>query len=288
MHAVTGRLRLLSILEHGARLLRRVGLGRIVDGVAGRVAPIVGTFAIEVDGLQLEGDHIGQLYYVRELAETGREAYFVEQLTAAAAPGATVLEGGAHIGYLTLQAARSVGPDGEVVCFEPNPRTVPVLERNVAANGFQERVRIVPAALGRAHGRAELHITGGGDTSSLHGAAAAGDVVAVEVTTADSALPAPATVDVVKLDVEGAEVAALEGMRALLERSAPGPVLFLECNPDLLRAAGSSEDELMTLLDELGFEPRWLDEAGRCLRRLDERDGTEGYVNLLCRRRPAS
>jgi FkbM family methyltransferase len=196
-----------------------------------------------------------------------------------------VLEGGAHIGYVTLQAARAVGPHGRVICFEPNPRTIPVLERNVAANGFQERVRIVRAALGSVPSRAELHLTEGGDASSLHGEGGTADVVVVDVTTADSAVSAPAAVDVVKLDVEGAEVEALRGMRALLDRSAPGPVLFVECHPDLLRAAGTSEGELVSLLDELDFEVRWIDEAGRRLRRLDEREGTEGYVNLCCRRR---
>jgi FkbM family methyltransferase len=265
-------------------VLRRIGLGAVVDGVGRRLAPAVGSFSMDVDGLRLEGDHIGQLYYVRELVESGRESYFVELLTAAAAPGATVLEGGAHIGYVTLQAARAVGPEGRVVCFEPNPRTLPVLERNLEANGVRDRVQVVRAALGGAPGRADLHVTEGGDESSLHRGALPSEAVSVEVTTADLALPAPARVDVVKLDVEGGEVEALRGMRGLLERSAPGPALFVECNPQALEQAGTSADELTTLIAELGFEARWIDEAGRSLRGLEELAGNEGYVNLRCTR----
>lgn len=266
-------------------MLRRLGLGGLVEGVARRVAPSVGSFSIEVDGLTLEGDHIGQLYYVRELVESGRESYFVELLAAAAVPGSTVLEGGAHIGYVTLQAARAVGPGGRVVCFEPNPRTLPVLERNLDVNGFRDRVDVVRAALGSAPRRAELHVTEGGDESSLHRGALPTEAVAVEVTTADLALPAPARVDVVKLDVEGGEVEALRGMRGLLERSAPGPELFVECNPQALEQAGTSADELTALLAELGFDAHWIDEGERRLRGLDELTWTEGYVNLRCTRR---
>lgn len=280
------RLVLLGLLERGARILRKLGLGRMVDVVAQRLAPAVGAFELEVDGLRLGGNHIGQLYYVRELVDEGRESYFVELLTSAVRPRTTVLEGGAHIGYVTLQAARAVGASGQVMCFEPNPRTLQVLRRNIATNGFADRVRIVPAALGDASGHATLHLTEGGDASSLHVDSAVADVV-VEVTTADEAVPSSTVVDVVKLDVEGAEVAALRGMRSLLDRAAPGPTLLVECNPGLLRAAGTSDVELIASLEELGFAVHWIDEAGRRLRPLGDLAWTGEYVNLYATRRSA-
>ena len=46
-------------------------------------------------------------------------------------PGDRVVDGGAHIGYLTLLASRCVGPSGEVHAFEPVPRTFAALEENV-------------------------------------------------------------------------------------------------------------------------------------------------------------
>ena len=81
-------------MERGAAVLRRVGLGRVVEAVGARVAST--DFEVEVDGLRLAGDHLGQLYYVREVLESGREGYFVELVREAARPGATVLEAGAH------------------------------------------------------------------------------------------------------------------------------------------------------------------------------------------------
>ncbi len=269
-------------MERGAAVLRRVGLGRVVDAVGARVAST--DFEVEVDGLRLSGDHIGQLYYVREVLESGREGYFVELLREAARPGATVLEAGAHIGYVTLQAARAVGPAGRVVAFEPNPRTLPVLRRNVETNGFASRVEIVPVALGSRRGRASFFVTPGGDASSLHAAPGDPDVVEVDVDTAD-ALLGDATVSVVKLDVEGGEVDALRGMRVLLERS--HPVVFAECNAEALEAAGSSVDELVAELEALDYDVRWIDEEARELRTLAE-PSSEGYVNLRCTPRYAA
>lgn len=266
----------LALLERGASVLRRLGLGSVVDAVGARIAST--RFELEVDGLRLGGDHIGQLYYVRELLEGGREDYFIRLLREACRPGATVLEAGAHIGYVTLQAARAVGPSGRVVSFEPNPRTLPVLRRNVEANGFGDRVEIVPAALGSAPGRVSFHVTPAGDTSSLHAGAIAGDSVEVEVATADASL-AGGAVDVVKLDVEGGEVEALRGMRELLRRGRP--VVFAECNPQVLEAAGTSAAALAAELESLDYDVRWIDERAHALRPLDE-PWAEEYVNLRC------
>jgi len=263
-------------MERGAAVLRRVGLGRVVEAVGARVAST--DFEVEVDGLRLAGDHIGQLYYVREVLESGREGYFVELVREASQPGATVLEAGAHIGYVTLQAARAVGPTGRVIAFEPNPRTLPVLRRNVEANGFADRVEIVEVALGSAPGRASFFLTPAGDESSLHRDAAPEDVVDVEVDTADARL-GDTHVDVVKIDVEGGEVEALRGMRELLRRARP--VVFAECNPEALEAAGTSVDELLGELDALGYDVRWIDEEARELRSFDELWAAE-YVNLRC------
>lgn len=263
-------------MERGASVLRRVGLGRVVDAVGARVAST--DFEVEIDGLRLTGDHIGQLYYVREVLESGREGYFVELVREAARPGTTVVEAGAHIGYVTLQAARAVGPSGRVVAFEPNPRTLPVLRRNLEANGFDDRVEVVAVALGSAPGRASFFLTAAGDESSLHGDAEPGDVVQVEVDTGDARL-GDTDAGVVKLDVEGGEVDALRGLRGLLRRSRP--VIFTECNPEALEAAGTSVDELLVELEGLDYEVRWIDEEARRLRPLDEPWAGE-YVNLRC------
>jgi FkbM family methyltransferase len=275
---------MLRMLERGAALLRGLGLGSVVDRVAPHVAPAVGNFEIEIDGLRLHGDHIGQLYYVRELLESGRERTFVDLLRAAIPSGGTVLEAGGHIGYMTLQAARAVGPVGTVITFEPNPRTAPVIERNLEANGFSDRVSVVQLALGDAKGRHAFYLSGGGDTSSLHRPDGETELVEVDVTTLDAWLDPAVRVDVVKLDIEGAEVAALRGMERTLRSATPGLVVFAECNPPMLERFGSSARELVDILRGHGLDVRWIDEVQGSVRPFDEVDWSHGYVNLYCRR----
>jgi FkbM family methyltransferase len=274
----------LRLLERGAAVLRRLGLGSVVEWLAPRIAPAVGKFQIDVDGLRLHGDHIGQLYYVRELLQSGRERTFVDLLVAAIPSGGTVLEAGGHMGYVTLQAARAVGPSGRVVTFEPNPRTVPVIKRNLEANGLADRVTVVQLALGDAAGRHAFYLSGGGDTSSLHRPDGETELVNVEVTTVDEWLGVDTSVDVVKLDIEGAEVAALRGMERTLRAAAPGLVVFAECNPDMLERAGSSRDELLAILRDHDLRVTWIDEARSAVRSMDDADWSHGYLNLYCTR----
>lgn len=106
----------------------------------------------------------------------------------------------------------------------------------------------------------------------------------VDVVQVDDALPEELRADVVKLDVEGAELDALHGMERLLERSRPGPTLFVECNPPLLERGGTSPAELVTWLERRGFEARWIDERDGSLRSMSDDDRPGGYVNPLCRR----
>lgn len=256
--------------------MRRVGLAALVDRTARRFGSRLGRFDVEVNGVRLAGDQLGHLYYARELLAEDRESFFGSLFVDAIRPGAVVLEGGPYIGYLTLLAARAVGESGSVVAVEPNPETLDTLRANVTRNGFESRVRIVQAALGDRDGRASFYMTEGGDTSSLHRPAHRVRRVEVDVLRGDALIE---EVDVIKLDLEGNEVAALRGLRALVLRSRP--VIFCECNPEMLAAAGASTEELLAELDELGYEVRWIDERARTLRRVGE-PWEGGYANLAC------
>jgi FkbM family methyltransferase len=272
------------VLGRVGGLLRRLGLGRLVDRAGGLVARLAGRERT-VDGLTLSVGHVGHLHYVAELVDGTRERLLLEELVRACRPGTMVLEAGAHIGFLTMQAARAVGPDGIVVTFEANPRTVPVLERNLRRNGLADRVEVVPVALGAEPGRSRFVVRGGGDESSFYGDGAA---IEVDVTTVDAWLGSHPVerrpVSVVKVDVEGAEPAVLAGMRGTLEAAGADLTLFVECNPGALEAAGSSAAELVGLLRSFGFGVSWLDEAERRVAPYEEQAWSGEYANLVCRR----
>ena len=143
------------------------------------------------------------------------------------APGDVFYDVGANIGYFTVIAARLVGPGGRVVAVEPQPEAVSRLRHNLALNGF-ENITVVEAAVADEEGEANFVLS---DEEILEWAAlettpAPGmPRIRVPVTTLDrlraGGLPAP---KLVKLDVEGAEIRALKGMRAMLRRDKPAVV----------------------------------------------------------------
>jgi FkbM family methyltransferase len=125
---------------------------------------------------------------------------------------------GANIGYYTKFLSSRVGATGKVIAVEPMPRALLLLTRNKTANA-----EIVPAAIGPAAGRAELHEMSSLDTSFVDFRRANG---AVSVVTIDELSNRYGPPDLIKLDVEGAELQALEGACETLTSASPPLVMF--------------------------------------------------------------
>ena len=157
------------------------------------------------------------------------------------------------VGYFTCQAARLVGPRGLVLAFEPAPRNYELLTANVWRNGFTNVV-CFPWALSDAPGFEELRLSASntGD-HRLHGGA--GETVTVRVAALDEVLAIRGPVDVVKLDVQGAEHAAIRGMERLLAAS-PSVLVVAELSPSDARAAGTEPLELLAYYRSLQFQIR--------------------------------
>ena len=220
------------------------------DGWRGQVGRLVNGMPIEVDPRDLIGSEI-----LRSWMWESETVRFVWSWLRA---GLTVLDVGAHVGQYALLASGLVGPAGRVIAFEPHPVLGRVLRRNVSRAGCQN-VTVLPVALGRAQGPGTLVLHppdnfGGsslrpGDASEHHARAT------VEVTTLDevmSRLGRP-SVDLAKIDVEGAELDVIDGARGTLKAN-PDIVLiveFLRSNP--LRFGRTVED-LEARLRELGFQ----------------------------------
>jgi FkbM family methyltransferase len=145
-------------------------------------------------------------------------------------PGMTFVDVGANIGYYTLMAARLVGTAGAVHAFEPHTPMRRKLEENVRRNGF-ENVVLHPEALARETGEVTFYATAWdanqGISSILPGAGRAA-VRKVPSLTLDDFLAGlgPRPVDLIKMDIEGAEIFAIQGGRRALSRADAPPVIF--------------------------------------------------------------
>jgi FkbM family methyltransferase len=271
-------LSLIRRLERGAAVLRRLGLGTLVDRVRDRTLYRLGRVTVDVDGIAL-GGNAAHSHYLAELRDDARERHMAALFEQAVPAGGLVLDVGAHLGYFTLLAARR---GAHVIAVEPNPRTLEQLRENVRANGAQDQVTIVAKALAGEPGRRRFHLSRAGDTSSLHEQEETVGALDVEVTRAD-ALVGGRSVDVIKIDVEGGELEALAGMGGTIAAAAGGLRLFIECNQDALERAGASAAALVERLRALGLEPAVIDEANRALRPVHgDPGGSLHYVNLLC------
>ena len=159
--------------------------------------------------------------------------------------GWTVFDVGANIGVFTvLQAMQGAN----VFSFEPNPGACRRLLRNVALNNLRN-VRVFPTALGDERGTGSLHVTKGGTTGGsvvpTHEQPATSGI-AVPIATLDdvvSTLPA-SSIDLLKIDAEGSEVAILLGGERALDNVQR--IIVEYHSRDLLR-------QVRDILDRKGF-----------------------------------
>lgn len=150
-------------------------------------------------------------------------------------PGDVVVDVGAHIGTYTIPFAKAVGPTGKVHSFEPQSRMRELLKKNVEANGYQDRVVIHSEAVG--HKNCETTMNANDDvnkkldyekdgTSNFGGMNLGKDGEKVKMVQLDKVfLP---RVNLIKIDVEGAEKLVLYGAREIIE--AYKPYVFYEKN----------------------------------------------------------
>jgi FkbM family methyltransferase len=170
-----------------------------------------------------------------------------EALRRLLAPGDVFYDVGANIGFFTILGARLVGPAGRVVAFEPVPACARAVAHNIALNDFAH-AEIREEAVGAAGGRARLLVVGEASWSHLASTGRHADVrdeidvtvVAVDELVQAGTIPPP---DVVKIDTEGAELQAIAGMRATIERHRPAIVCELH----------DTNEPFVALMDELGY-----------------------------------
>jgi FkbM family methyltransferase len=168
------------------------------------------------------------------------------------APGDVAFDVGANLGYFSAVMAQAVGAGGAVYAFEPTP---PAFERLLLCrelNGFAQ-LHPLPLAVGREDATAELRydprLTA---MASLHtdvGVSATVTVRTIDGMVAAGELPLPR---LLKLDVEGHELAVLEGARETI--AAARPAIVFEVNDALSRTAGWRLDDVRGLLEGYRFD----------------------------------
>ncbi|WP_372791855.1 FkbM family methyltransferase [Paraconexibacter sp.] len=147
---------------------------------------------------------------------TGDHERDVQQRVAALQPGQVFWDVGAHIGLMSLIAARRVGREGAVVAFEPVPGNAERLRANLALNGA-ENVTVIGSAVAAQPGSMTMYSRSGVSLMwTLEQENVGDERLDVEVTTLDRVLDTAPYPDLIKIDTEGVEVDVLRGASRLL------------------------------------------------------------------------
>lgn len=186
------------------------------------------------------------------------------------------VDAGANQGEFSICAA-GVAPEGQVFAFEPVPAIRERLQRNVAANGFRN---VQVHALGLSDGKRDGVPIYGAATTFQDGTHHIGlptlfevsgrsrELCKISLQCLDDVMPGSQRVDVIKIDVEGAELAVLHGAEKTIRREQPA-ILF-EASEKTAEAAGDSVQAIFEWLRRRGYKLQVIGSGGH-LKSLDER-----------------
>lgn len=239
-------------LESGKGLIRRL------DPLMFRIG-VLRPVRVEIEpGVSLlldPGDDVSRTILVSLRSRWEPEVW--ESISSALSEGAVFFDVGAHIGYDSLKASVKVGERGRVVAFEPNPNTLTVLRGNIAASGARNVV-VQPIACTDTEQTLTLFDStrGGNSGSSSLSQTNAGPLTqsyAVRGRPIDDVVRelGLTRLDVLKADVEGAELLVLRGAAQTLRRF--HPKLVLEVAPAQLANMNTSAEELEAFIESLGY-----------------------------------
>jgi FkbM family methyltransferase len=178
-------------------------------------------------------------------------------------PGMVVLDGGANEGLFSLYAAQRIMPGGAVLAVEPSTREFERLAANIALNRL-DNVMTFKVALGSRAGDALLAIADshhagmntievGDSRKAMAGwTTVSRETVSLETIDELVARSGLQRLDLVKLDIEGSEVDALDGAKATIARFQP--TILLEAEETRLATLGRTKEDLVQAVDELDYE----------------------------------
>ena len=188
------------------------------------------------------------------------EPHVIAALKRYCTPGMVVVDAGANIGFHTVVMSEAVGPTGRVVAIEPNSENCRLILLNVAANDARN-VELLPVALDAQRGWAyfSTHLgSNGGLIPSGADALLDGRGLVVPTFTLDSLVEDH--VDLIKIDLEGAEGRALAGATRIL--SSDRPVVVTEFSAEMLnRISGVAASDYLSIFLDLGYDAFRLDRA---------------------------
>ncbi|MDR0687234.1 MAG: FkbM family methyltransferase [Prevotellaceae bacterium] len=208
------------------------------------------TLAIKI-GNYLYSRHFCLYKVLYAAMKSWQDAPEIKLLKASVSPGDVALDIGANIGFFSRVLSRRVGRTGRVYAFEPEEVNFAHLQQAVKPLG---NVTVKQAAVGSAPGSITVFkspmLNVDHRTYPVDSYTSKSEVECVSI---DTFLPPDAAVSFIKMDIQGFEYAALQGMKSTLARRRGKLQMLMELWPAGLKKAGSSASEVVGFLEECGY-----------------------------------
>jgi FkbM family methyltransferase len=212
----------------------------------------------------IHGEAIRINPHVRHLLPSTAEPALFDYLRRTVRPGDVVLDVGGFLGAYAILSARWAGPSGRVVTFEPTAWTAGIAREHFRMNPEGDRIALVEAAVSDRAGRARFaafdkayrnQIVGGEPEGSNHAHDHQRQHYSVATVTIDEVCGEMGLrPTLIRMDVQGAEFAALEGARRTIQDGRGRLRLVVEMHPQLWPSFGVRPEEAETRLASLGLK----------------------------------
>ena len=242
---------------------------------------------IEIDGQKLFLDKEDSL--LLSTRKNNYDKFEVESLKQIIKKGDIVVDLGANIGYYTLILAQLVGKSGHVYSFEPDPSNFEILSKNVKENKH-DNVTLVQKAISDKNGKVELYVSKRNLASHrIFDAEDNRESIEVDVTTLDEYFKKfKKPIKFIKMDVEGAESAAISGASKIIQDS-KNLVIMMEYFPKWIKKFGDIPEEILRSLVEKKFKLFNINQKNKKLDSIlitnfveEYNEQKKNYTNVLC------
>lgn len=190
-----------------------------------------------------------------------REPAFIKILKQEVKEGMTAIDIGANIGYVTLIMAELIGPTGRIYALEPDPRNFQILSKNIQANGYSGFVFPYQMAVSNISGVSKFYVSDKSNLGSMVQDERSKYAIDVAVTTLDKFVRDKGSPNFIKMDIEGHEVEALEGMSNTLKNAESHVKILIEIHQMYYSDTHDLEPQLKRLID-IGFNTKYVVSAG--------------------------
>ena len=190
-----------------------------------------------------------------------REPEFMDIIHDEVTDGMVAFDIGANIGHITLILVELVGPGGHVYAVEPSPRNFEILKKNIKLNNYSDRVTPYQIAISNRNINSKLYLSKSSNLHSLTSSFNTEESVDVTVLKADEFFKDKLLPNFIKMDIEGSEVEAIQGMMETLKKAKPPVKILLEVHPMYYSKEHSLENQLRKLID-MGFHAKYVISAG--------------------------